>query len=425
MSSRTKLFLALSLVVSLPFAIEACLRSSGNGTLWVMWFGVLVLLWSSWPRYRSPALQQACLVMSGLLVLNAVASPLLTLAVDPPSPTLAPNLRQEVRFVGDAAPGIEGPQRITTDERGHRTNGPIDYAHKPAGALRIVAFGASTTEESKLDDRKTWTYAVAERLAAETGRKVELINTALSGVRAEQNYLALRESEAWDPDIALFVLGGNDWDDAIGLAGATPFYRFMVRFRPFMFGDSVLFKAIKTVERTVVEILRRRHGPPAFETIVDDGSFYLPSRDSLSRPLKRSFRPAGVEPSYADGVHRSFDECKRRQLLCLFGDQPAAYVAGVDAGLRKRFWMTPPYADYTVPFDDMVRLARLYNDWLEAAVRDSGLPFCALAGHVPPTPEFLLDDCHLTEQGSRRIAELMHQCLIATRSPLVAAARTH
>lgn len=410
---RTKLFLALSLVVSVPFMIEAYLRSSGNATLWIMWPVVLVLLWSAWPRYHVLLLQQASVVVAGLFLTNAVVSPLLVLFNGSPSPTLEPNLRQEIRFIGDAAPGIEGRQRISTNERGHRTNGPVDYTHKPAGTLRIVAIGASTTEESKLDDGKTWTFRLAGRLSAETGRKVEIINTALSGVRAEQNYYALHESEAWAPDIALFILGGNDWDNAIALANRTPFYRFMLKFKPFTFGESVVFRAAKTMERTLLEILRRRGGPPAYTAIEEDGSFYLPSKDSLSRPVKRPFRPPSVEPDFAYWVHRMFDECKRRRILCVFGDQPSGYAADVDPAFRKRFWMTPPFADYTVPFDDMERLAKLYNDWLAEEVLHNGLSFCPLAANVPATAEFLIDDCHLTEKGSNRIAELMEKCLRA------------
>lgn len=422
---KTKIYATLSLLISLPVFIEGYLRSSGNATLWICWIIVLLMLWSSWPAWRSLRLRQATVVLTGLVILNLFVSPIMAVVNGPPSPTLEPNLRQEIHFIGDAAPGIEGPQRITTNERGHRTNGPIDYEHKPAGVLRIAAIGASTTEESKLDDRKTWTFRLAERLAKRTGRKVEIVNSALSGVRAEQNYYALRESEAYAADIALFILGGNDWDYAISLATASPFYRFMLKFKPFGFGDSVLFKAAKTAERTIREILRRRHGPPAYQVIEDDGSFYLPSKDSLSRPRIKRFHPEAVDPQYAYWVQRIFAECHRRGMVCVFGDQPSAYVASVEPELKKRFWMTPPFADYTIPLEDMVRLAGLYNTWLAKAAHDSGLAFCALAANIPPTTEFLVDDVHLTEKGSNRIADLMEDCLSATGAPAVSAHYTH
>src|SRR5262249_25628963 len=138
--------------------------------------------------------------------------------------------------------GVDNDQTVTTNARGHRSNGPIDYEHKPTGALRIVTIGASTTEEAKLDDHKTWTYLVGQTLEKATGRKVEVINTALSGVRAEQNYEALLESEQYAPDVVTFLLGINDWDHAIAKAQWSSAHRLLFRLRAFSYGNSLLYR---------------------------------------------------------------------------------------------------------------------------------------------------------------------------------------
>lgn len=164
-SARTIVYIALSFAISLPVFLESYLRTSGNLSLWIAWVGTLGLLWCSWPHYKSRWMRAGTYSLSAIVVGNLAASIALAILYGAPSPTLAPNLNVHLHFSGaGVAPGIGPHQIITTNAYGHRNNGPIDYWHKPANALRVVAIGASTTEESKLDDHKTWTYQVAQAL---------------------------------------------------------------------------------------------------------------------------------------------------------------------------------------------------------------------------------------------------------------------
>jgi lysophospholipase L1-like esterase len=419
-STRTIVYAALSAVLSLPAFLESFLRSSGNSTLWIAWLGTLLLLWSSWPRYRSRPVRLMTCGLSALVVLNLVAAGAIALVYDEPSPALAPNLNFHVHFVGRGVePGIALDQTVTTNAHGHRTNGPVDYRHKPAGALRLVAIGASTTEERKLDDRKTWTFRVGTALAAATGRKVEVINTALSGVRAEQNYLALREAEAYAPDIVTFLMGINDWNHIVAMQKWSPLHRFLSRLTALTFGNSPLYRWLKQTSETIRFRLHPPHPGEEGMLLEDDGAYTAGSVDSLDRPKKMSFHPSAVDADYARWVGRIFDECTKRHIFCLFMDQPTAYAAAVSDDLRKRLWMTPPFEDFTLSLDDMIHLSRLYNDWMADAVRRRGLTFCPLADKVPPTTDYLTDDCHFNENGSRRVAEVVSACLLDHRDAFV------
>jgi hypothetical protein len=76
-------------------------------------------------------------------------------------------------------PGISGIQNVTTDDQGYRVMPPVDYGN--ADALRIFAIGGSTTESIELDDQATWPHLLQEGLNAALGRKVEVVNTGVSG----------------------------------------------------------------------------------------------------------------------------------------------------------------------------------------------------------------------------------------------------
>lgn len=362
-SARTVLYVVLSLAVSLPAFLESFLRTSGNATLWIAWLGTLALLWSSWPRYGSPWLRAATYGLSALVVANLVASAAVILLHDESSPTLAPNLNIRVHFVGRGIdPGIALDQTVTTNAWGHRTHGPIDYRHKPADALRVVAISASTTEERKLGDHKTWTSLMSQALASATGRKVELINTATSGVRAEHNYWALREAEAYAPDIVTFLMGINDWNHVVDEQQWSPRHRFLSGYMSMSFGNSPLYRGLKQAAGAIRLLLSRAGLVDGSVVLEDDGAYNASSIDSLERPKTLAFRPTTVDADYARWIGRIFDECKKRHIFCLFLDQPNAYSTEISADLRKLLWMTPPFADYTLGMDDMIHLSRLYND---------------------------------------------------------------
>lgn len=64
--------------------------------------------------------------------------------------TLPPNYYERIEVVGSVMPNFSGINTISTDEKGFRSNGAVDY--DTASTFRIFAIGASTTEEIYVDD---------------------------------------------------------------------------------------------------------------------------------------------------------------------------------------------------------------------------------------------------------------------------------
>jgi hypothetical protein len=223
----------------------------------------------------------------------------------------------------------------------------------------------------------------------------------------------LLEAESYAPDLVLFLMGINDWNQAI-VDHVTDHYP-PVRPSPLaLLGavsvqHTVVYQAIQLAWRRTVSLADRWGiDPPVID---EDGREVRSQAPSLERPTRIAFRPDTVSEGYAAWVGAIMAECQARALHCVFIDQPTAYHPDITPDLRRRLWMTPPNTTYTLPFDDISRLAGIYNEWLAKAAKDEGFRFCAIAGRIPPTTDYFFDDCHYNSNGSRRVARLVGDCL--------------
>lgn len=418
---KAAFYAACSLAITATFFFGWSSVAGDTKSFWATLLGFNLAIWSSYPRYRSLALKQLTITLTLLVIANPFVSIGLKLLKgdQPQMPTSLPGLVVRMRPVGEGMVGFDDRvRRFSNDWHGHRTNGPVDYDGKPAGVVRVVAIGASTTEEAFIDDRETWSNRAATALEKSLGRKVEMINTGVSGLRAEHDYRILVDSAAYKPDIAIFLLGINDWNYAITeaqkQAGIVPSpkppgVRAIVG-KYLSVDGTILGKAMNLAQRFAVWQLDRWGWPP----FVDEES-NLEIKDkqrSLDRAHKIDYEPAQVSADYALWIGKIMDECRARRIECLFVDQPTAYHPDIEADLRWRLWMTPLNADYTLSFQNMVATARLYNDWLGATAREKGFPFCQVSPRVPATTANFFDDCHFNDGGTALMGKLVGDCLI-------------
>ena len=411
-------YAACSAAISLTFFLGLYSIASQDGSFWVILAGMNLAIWSSFPKYRSSFLRVATLTLTLAVLANPAVS-LLAGVLAPRGeelPRLRPNTVVRTNMVEGALPGMSGIRRFSVDGHGFRTNGPIDYAAKPPGALRIVAIGASTMEEGFIDDRETWTFRVAGQLEKSSGRKVELVNMAFAGMRADHFHRMLLESEAFRPDVAIFLMGINDWNRAIHErfdAAQSKQRKLLSLLGGLSAHHTLLYRGIELVNLAVVAQLDRWGiDMPAVDS---RGGEATAGNNSLERPIKVEFHPATVDAHYAARVGEIMSECRRRSIECIFLDQPTAYQPDITPELRRRLWMTPVNAAYTVSLEDAIHVARLYNGWLGAMAKERGFRFCSLSSHVPPSTEYFFDDCHYNDNGSRTVARLVSACLADLR----------
>src|SRR5262249_22890914 len=141
-----------------------------------------------------------------LLLLQSLTS---SLVLNHDLKILRPNLKMNINVTGGIA-GIAGKQTITTDHKGFRTTKEIDYSSQHG--YRIFAIGGSTTVQIYLDDKRTWTHLLQESLEKTSGANVEVINTGVSGLRAQHHLATLRSIADLNPNLVLFLIGINDWN---------------------------------------------------------------------------------------------------------------------------------------------------------------------------------------------------------------------
>jgi lysophospholipase L1-like esterase len=304
-------------------------------------------------------------------------------------------------------PGMRpGLRHITTDEHGFRVSPRVDYQAKRG--LRIFAIGGSTTEDILLDDESTWTHLLQEGIAKQ-GTAAEVVNTGVSGLRAANHLATLKIVAKLEPDLVIVLLGANDWNRQV----KKRFERDLDSWRPV----SLRYSALGSVlDGAVISPARRSITGRNWSdrAVVVDSLRGLTRSEQLSlrRPITYTFRPAEVAAGYAETLREISRLCKESRLTCLFVTQPHAYSEATPASLQSRFWMTPPEATYTLDLKSMAYIAALYNEFLKSFAVQEGHPLCNLAAGMEPSPRLFYDDMHFTDEGARRVADLVLPCAL-------------
>ena len=354
-----------------------------------------------------------------LLLANVLITPVSQKSASETFITLPPNQDYKIRIVGDVTPGFSGITRITTDDHGFRVTHPVDYKNK-GDVYRIFAIGASTTAQMLLSDEKTWTALLEKDLEKAWGKKVEIINTGINGVRAEQHFITFENILQYSPDAVIFLMGINDWTRHIrdhflsqggspqqsveapaasdGRQGATG--RFMKLANALDIRKSLIWLGLTGLRNRLFDVVH-----------VDDGSYYSSQNNSLARKDVREFSTTTVSDDYKAWVERLIGKCAETRTRCIFVNQPNAYSPEISEELKVRLWMTPTEESYTLRLAALENLARVYNTWLMTAAARQGMEVCDIASAVPPTTDYLYDDCHFNEGGARLVASLLARCM--------------
>ena len=366
-------------VVLYGIPLACCAFRSTVVRVWGLWFGVF-------------------------LVAQTVLSVLLPF---PPNDyiTLPPNMNVRVDPAVYGLRGITGLQSVTSDGHGFRVQPPVDYNR--ADALRIFAIGGSTTECLSLDDLATWPHLLQDELQDRLHKPVQVINTGISGSRARYHLTTLHDILDLHPSAVIILVGANDWVRQIRLKFATiPLW-----FEDLQLKNTLLGLAIERGVQEISALLATPHAPAAPQ--IDNGTDVRAWQHSLDRPTTRHFTPDAVDPDYADYLERISALCHQQNLPCVFVTQPTAYAPEASAEMRATFWMTPPFKLFTLPLDEMTRIAGLYNRYLIDFAHRHNDAVCDLASELAPTFDNFYDDEHYNTSGARNVANDLLPCVAA------------
>ena len=130
-----------------------------------------------------------------------------------------PNTKEVLEYDENYHHGLfKGVHTISRDERGNRVNKSINYKNKNNKTFRILAIGASTTEQEGLGDNYIWSNKLVRKLKEnKIGNydNYEIINFGIGGVRAIHNYFTIERNLNLEPDLVIFLLCINDWNNHI------------------------------------------------------------------------------------------------------------------------------------------------------------------------------------------------------------------
>lgn len=306
--------------------------------------------------------------------------------------TLPYTMNNSFNVTGDILRGIDGMQHVTTDEKGFRVTKDIDYgADTP---YRIFAIGASTTEQIYLDDHKTWTHLLQEELD-----NIEVINTGVSGLRAEHHLATLNNILPLNPDMIIFLTGVNDWNKHVRENfGSRHYQRNKFRY-------SLTPVAIRDFLRDIRSARKHKQRQSTNDGIREEnGDYYRDKMGSLNRERVETWRPAQVDLHYVETMQKVAVICQREKIKCVLLSQPHGYTLDVSDDYKSHFWMTPPGEKLTLDLPSLTYVADLYNGWLESFACENSLYFYDLAAQIPAGFDSFYDDVHFNEEGARRVA---------------------
>ena len=69
------------------------------------------------------------------------------------------------------------------------------------------------------------------------------------------------------------------------------------------------------------------------------------------------------------------------------------------------------YGNYTLNLEDLIYISSLYNNFLKNITSENKLNFCNLSNKIKPNINYFYDDCHFSEKGSKKVSEIVFECL--------------
>lgn len=307
--------------------------------------------------------------------------------------TLSKNFQREINVEG--IQDIAKSQLVTTDAMGFRTMEKINYLEKHDNQYRIFTIGGSTTAQMYLSDDHTWSSILHKRLNERFRMNCQVINTGVSGLRAKHHLQTLKKINKYHPDMIVIHLGINDWNYHIK---STLDDKRTFSFKTYALKQSPvgrLFK--KVVKRAAFWVKSKNEKTELF--------VYVPKKKEGSKGRKDiRFFPTSVLSDYARTLNEITDLCNEFNVECVFVNQPSGYSADAEEDLKARLWMTPPFSDYSLDFESLMHISKLYNDFLLDYGKRKNVHVLDLARLIPPSGKYMYDDCHYTLHGTKKVA---------------------
>jgi lysophospholipase L1-like esterase len=263
----------------------------------------------------------------------------------------------------------------------------------PDAASRILCVGGSSTACTYLDDAKTWPALLGRELDALQPNGGHWVgNIGLPSFRTAEHLQFIGQSSLVDRVDCLIVQAGvNDFMSC--LAGPHP--------QPLWTSSRV---------RKLVRTVAARNSESDMEVEDTGGDVYL-RRRAVRASAKLDDRAPDLEAGlreFADNVRKIIETCGRRNVRVVFTTQPVLWKPDLDAENRALLWFGLLPDGRFLSVDQLRAGMDRYNETLAAVCQEQGAELVDLS-QLNGDPGMFYDDCHFTETGSRRVAQLVVQ----------------
>ena len=328
--------------------------------------------------------------------------------------TLKPNLNKTVNVMPNSLSGINGIQRIITDEKGFRNTKKINYLKKNDNELRIFAIGGSTTEQIYLDQEKTWTHLLQKQLDEKYDNlNFEVINTGVSGLRAVNHVATLKKITEYYPDIVIFLIGINDWNNHIKenydhnqKSNYQKFINNLPKFITDLSYQQTIGIYLKTSKIKLIFGKKKK----IFDNHKELTKNYFPAGSLFKKDVIK-FKPKVVLQSYKDQLSEINFVCDNNKINCIFLTQPNGYKKEANKEYKKLFWLTPPEKNFTLDFDSLIYISKLYNNYMIEFASQNNKLLCDLDSKILPSTRHMYDETHYNIKGAETFSKSLFNCI--------------
>lgn len=279
-------------------------------------------------------------------------------------------------------PNIRWTDRVLTNEHGYLAPQGITY-EKPPDTVRMIFMGDSVTF---FPIEHNYPREIEERWEDRYSIEIEVLNAAVAGF-ASDNVRALYESEIRDYEADYFFLYVG-WND-LGQYGpeGLPYKRIATGYE------------VSNLERIVSNIYTVR----IFYALQRYMRHKQPTVDAPLNPADEAIYDAYYPSHFDENLRAVLTDARQRyphvyvaNLATITNSDPtpweletAHFPTGMDKNIRK-----------------LDRLVATYNEVVEKVAREEGIPMVDLHGAFDDRSarRFFRDSCHVTVEGTRRLA---------------------
>lgn len=308
-----------------------------------------------------------------------------------------------VRHVNTVNPNLDSLILVSTNSLGLR--GP-ELPAANQSPLRIICVGGSTTLCYFNPDSLTWPNLLNDKLSQKWPSQIWLNNAGQNGhstfghLSLVKNYLLSLE-----PDVMIFLVGAND----LSSSQASLFDR-QIQLEP------AGIHRLKTVGLALT-ILRKFQAKIAGADHFVDFDLNKISHidiDTASTAATLSEHEKQWIPGYRARIDSLIQICIQHNVQPIFVTQPSLYGEGRDpvTGVSLETVQTR-YGNGKSRWSLMER----YNDEVQIACKQNGVPCIDLANQLEKTSLYFYDFTHFTNTGNRRIAEILFNEIYPLLSP--------